>query len=88
MASISKSRKASKGSGKKQAQAPATGKKRLHDENDPSDTSRRPRKSARIPNINSRTSTEENEIEREQQNPPDELMQKYTELQGWCSITL
>jgi hypothetical protein len=82
MAPTSKSRKASKGSGKKQAQAPATGKKRPHDENDPSNTSRRPRKSARIHDVNSRTSTEENEIEREQQNPTDELMEKYTELQG------
>jgi hypothetical protein len=77
-----------KGQVKKQAQVSATGKRRPHDENDPSDTSRRPRESAHIPAVNSRTSTEENEIEHEQQNPTDKLMQKYTELQGECSITL
>lgn len=64
------------------AQAPTSraGKKRPQDQDDPSDTSRRPRKSARI--HNSRTSLEENEIGGEQQNDTDELMQKYTELQG------
>jgi hypothetical protein len=52
MAPTSKSRKASKGLGKKQAQLQATGKKRPHDENDLSDTSRHPRKSAHIPDVN------------------------------------
>jgi hypothetical protein len=86
MASTSKAHKATRASGRKSAAkkpaADAMGKKRPNDENDPGNTTKRPKKGARPRAANARTSTEENEIGREQQTSVDEIMQKYTELQG------